>query len=109
MEGRGGFRELPIEPHGILWQDDFISPDHEARLISIFRTELDWPQRSGRLSLHYGRAFSYKTFGIDPDTPPKPFPWWLQPLIPRTEARPPDQVCLQFYAPGTGIDRKSVV
>jgi hypothetical protein len=95
--------ELPISPSGILWQNDFITPDHEQRLISIFRTELTWPERNGRLSLHYGYTFDYKTFGIDPDIPYKEFPEWLQPLIPTSESRPPDQVCLQYYPPGAGI------
>ncbi|THC96024.1 hypothetical protein EYZ11_004484 [Aspergillus tanneri] len=99
----GEFKELPIEPRGILWQDDFVDPDHEQRLISIFLNELEWPARAGRLSLHYGYTFDYKTFGIDPDIPYKEFPDWLQPLIPTTEARPPDQVCLQHYPPGSGI------
>lgn len=97
------FKELPIEPRGIIWQDDFVTPEHEQRLLSIFRNELTWPDRTGRISLHYGYTFDYKTFGIDPDIPYKEFPDWLQPLIPTTESRPPDQVCLQYYPPGSGI------
>ncbi|KAF5618608.1 Alkylated DNA repair alkB like 8 [Fusarium sp. NRRL 52700] len=77
--------------------------EHEQKLIHIFENELEWPTRAGRLSLHYGYTFSYKTFGIDEGTPFKPFPEWLAPLLPTTEGRPPDQVCLQQYAPGTGI------
>ncbi|RSL48641.1 hypothetical protein CEP54_012811 [Fusarium duplospermum] len=96
-------KELPIKPSGILMQKDFITPEHEAKLVHIFQHELDWPERSGRLSLHWGYTFSYKTFGIDEDIPFKPFPDWLVPLLPTTEGRPPDQVCLQHYAPGTGI------
>ncbi|RAK95619.1 2OG-Fe(II) oxygenase family oxidoreductase [Aspergillus ibericus CBS 121593] len=96
-------QELPIEPRGILWEEDFITPEHEQRLISIFRHELDWPDRTGRQSLHYGYTFDYKTFGIDPDIPYKEFPDWLKPLIPTTEGRPPEQVCLQYYPPGSGI------
>ncbi|KAJ5594598.1 uncharacterized protein N7459_000806 [Penicillium hispanicum] len=103
MDDRAQLHELPIDPRGILWQDDFISAEHEQRLISIFRHELAWPDRAGRISLHYGYSFDYKTFGIDPDIPYKEFPAWLQPLIPTTEARPPDQVCLQYYPPGSGI------
>ncbi|TQN68100.1 Alkylated DNA repair protein ALKBH8-like protein [Colletotrichum shisoi] len=95
--------ELPIQPSGLFWQDDFITAEHEARLVHIFRHELAWPERSGRLSLHYGYTFDYKTFGVDPDIPFAPFPDWLQPLIPTTEGRPPDQVCLQHYPPGAGI------
>ncbi|KAM0330113.1 hypothetical protein ACHAQA_004285 [Verticillium albo-atrum] len=95
--------ELSLLPSGIWMQLDFITPEHEATLINIFQTQLTWPDRRGRLSLHYGYTFSYKTFGIDEDTPYKPFPDWLVPLLPTTEARPPDQVCLQYYAPGTGI------
>lgn len=95
--------ELPIKPSGILMQKDFITPEHEERLIQLFRNELEWPTRKGRLSLHYGYTFSYKTFGIDDETPFIPFPDWLGPLLPTTEGRPPDQVCLQFYPPGTGI------
>ncbi|KAF5544729.1 Alkylated DNA repair alkB like 8 [Fusarium mexicanum] len=95
--------ELPIKPSGIFMQHDFITPEHEQKLIHIFENELEWPSRGGRLSLHYGYTFSYKTFGIDEETPFKPFPEWLVPLLPTTEGRPPDQVCLQQYAPGTGI------
>ncbi|KAK6202109.1 hypothetical protein LQW54_009067 [Pestalotiopsis sp. IQ-011] len=95
--------ELPIQPAGIFWQDDFITAEHEAKLIEIFRQQLEWPERSGRLSLHYGYTFDYKTFGVDPDVPFKPFPDWLEPLIPTREGRPPDQVCLQHYPPGAGI------
>lgn len=95
--------ELPIEPNGILWQNNFIDEEHEARLISIFLNELEWPDRPGRISLHYGYTFDYKTFGIDPDIPYKEFPDWLKPLIPTTESRPPEQVCLQYYPPGSGI------
>ncbi|ORY58822.1 uncharacterized protein BCR38DRAFT_446712 [Pseudomassariella vexata] len=95
--------ELPIEPHGIFWQADFITPEHEQSLIHIFQHTLQWPARSGRLSLHYGYTFDYKTFGVDPDIPFKEFPDWLQPLIPLVDGKPPVQVCLQHYAPGTGI------
>ncbi|KKK19634.1 hypothetical protein P175DRAFT_0500911 [Aspergillus ochraceoroseus IBT 24754] len=95
--------QLPVEPNGLLWQDDFIDPEHEQRLLWIFRNELTWADRPGRLSLHYGYTFDYKTFGIDPDIDYKQFPEWLRPLIPTTENRPPDQVCLQYYPPGAGI------
>ncbi|KAF4426538.1 Alkylated DNA repair alkB like 8 [Fusarium acutatum] len=95
--------ELQIKPSGIFMQHDFITTEHEQKLIHIFENELEWPARGGRLSLHYGYTFSYKTFGIDEETPFKPFPDWLVPLLPTTEGRPPDQVCLQQYAPGTGI------
>ena len=81
---------------------DFITPEHEQSLLCTFRT-LDWPSRSGRLSIHWGYTFSYKTFGIDPDTPFRPFPSWLPALFPPNEPRAPDQVCLQYYPPGTGI------
>ncbi|KAF4767771.1 hypothetical protein HAV15_009852 [Penicillium sp. str.  len=84
MEDRSNFHELSTEPYGIFWQEDFIDAEHEQRLISVFTNELEWPDRPGRISLHYG----YK---------------WLQPLIPTTEDRPPDQVCLQYYPPGAGI------
>ncbi|KAI1858802.1 uncharacterized protein JN550_012456 [Neoarthrinium moseri] len=95
--------ELHITPSGIFWQDGFITPEHEKQLIQIFRNELEWPDRSGRLSLHYGYTFDYKTFGVDPNVPYKDFPEWLQPLIPTREGRPPEQVCLQHYPPGAGI------
>ncbi|KAF4980649.1 hypothetical protein FZEAL_3398 [Fusarium zealandicum] len=95
--------ELPIQPSGVFVQNDFITAEHESELLRIFQHELEWPARSGRLSLHWGYTFSYKTFGIDKDIPFKPFPDWLVPLLPITESRPPDQVCLQHYAPGTGI------
>ncbi|KAI9147571.1 Alkylated DNA repair protein alkB [Paramyrothecium foliicola] len=95
--------ELNMKPSGILLQKNFTTPEHEAELLDIFRNKLDWPQRPGRVSLHYGYTFSYKTFGIDMDIPFIPFPDWLVPLLPTTEGRPPDQVCLQHYAPGTGI------
>lgn len=103
MGGQSKFTELPLEPHGLLWQNDFIDHAHEERLISIFRNELEWSDRPGRLSLHYGYTFDYKTFGLDPDIPYKEFPEWLQPLVPTTESRPPEQVCLQYYPPGSGI------
>ncbi|KAH8647142.1 2OG-Fe(II) oxygenase superfamily protein [Xylariales sp. PMI_506] len=96
-------KELPIQPSGLFWQDDFITPEHEERLVHIFLHELEWPERSGRLSLHYGYTFDYKTFGVDPNIPFKDFPEWLQPLIPTCEGRPPEQVCLQHYPPGAGI------
>jgi hypothetical protein len=95
--------ELPIQPAGLFWQDDFITVEHEERLLHIFRHELAWPDRTGRLSLHYGYTFDYKTFGVDPDIPFRDFPAWLQPLLPTREGRPPDQVCLQHYPPGAGI------
>ncbi|KAI1267681.1 hypothetical protein F5Y18DRAFT_378436 [Xylariaceae sp. FL1019] len=99
--------ELPVEPRGLYLQPDFITPAHEAKLLHIFRHELTWPVSknpgAARLSLHYGYTFDYKTFGIDPDIPYKPFPSWLEPLIPMSEERPPDQVCLQWYPPGAGI------
>ncbi|KAI1421384.1 hypothetical protein F5Y12DRAFT_33436 [Xylaria sp. FL1777] len=112
--------ELPIIPRGIKFQADFITPAHEARLLHIFRHELEWPatkKPGSRLSLHYGYTFDYKTFGVDPDIPHRAFPDWLRPLIPRGVAergdggrgsrgrrvRDPDQVCLQYYPPGAGI------
>lgn len=91
-----------MQPSGLRMQHDFITEDHEADLIQIFHG-LDWPERPGRRSLHWGYTFCYKTFGIDKDIPFKPFPDWLEPLLPTTEGRPPDQVCLQYYPPGTGI------
>ncbi|KAF9888584.1 hypothetical protein FE257_008516 [Aspergillus nanangensis] len=103
MPPQGHMHELPIQPRGLFWHEDFITPEHEARLISLFQTELQWPDRNGRISLHYGYTFDYKTFGLDPDIPYKEFPSWLQPLIPTTETRPPEQVCLQYYPPGAGI------
>ncbi|KAI1282673.1 hypothetical protein F5Y07DRAFT_350596 [Xylaria sp. FL0933] len=112
--------ELPIIPRGIRFQADYITPEHEARLLHIFRHELSWLEAKkpgSRLSLHYGYTFDYKTFGVDPDIPYKPFPDWLRPLIPRLptnskagkgeddkgKTRDPDQVCLQYYPPGAGI------
>ncbi|CAN8102014.1 unnamed protein product [Discula destructiva] len=95
--------QLFIEPKGIYWQNEFVSREHEEKLVQIFRGELEWPDRNGRLSLHYGYTFDYKTFGVDPDIPFKDFPDWLQPLIPSYEGRPPEQVCLQYYPPGAGI------
>ncbi|KAI8951857.1 hypothetical protein F4801DRAFT_577957 [Xylaria longipes] len=114
--------ELPMRPRGLRFQPDFITAEHEAKLLYIFQHDLVWPEpkKSGtRLSLHYGYTFDYKTFGIDPEIPYKPFPEWLVPLIPilpklstdnegsedgeREEGRLPDQVCLQHYPPGAGI------
>lgn len=107
--------ELPLNPRGIKFQADFITASHEAELLHIFKHELEWPVSrnpgGARLSLHYGYTFDYKTFGVDPDIPYKPFPAWLRPLIPQGvgdsaaggEGRDPDQVCLQYYPPGAGI------
>ncbi|KAI0018063.1 hypothetical protein F4780DRAFT_559127 [Xylariomycetidae sp. FL0641] len=98
--------ELPIEPRGIWWHSDFVTPAHEQELLRIFRNELTWPENKGscsRISLHYGYTFDYKTFGVDPDIPYKPFPDWLKPLVPVYEGRLPEQVCLQYYPPGAGI------
>ncbi|RDW76854.1 uncharacterized protein DSM5745_06846 [Aspergillus mulundensis] len=95
------FTEHPTIP-GLYTQPSFITIPHETELITLFAT-LPWPNRPGRISLHYGYTFDYKTFGIDPAIPYIPFPTWLQPLIPTTESRPPDQVCLQYYPPGSGI------
>ncbi|KAI1827229.1 2OG-Fe(II) oxygenase superfamily protein [Xylaria intraflava] len=101
--------DLPAPP-GLKLQEDFITPAHESALLQIFQRELAWPEAKtpgARLSLHYGYTFDYKTFGIDPAIPYKPFPAWLGPLIPKLsgadESRPPDQVCLQHYPPGAGI------
>lgn len=64
-------------------QRDFITRDHEAELVRLFREELEWPRvGKGRVSLHYGYTFSYKNFGIDEDVPFREFPGWLRPLIP---------------------------
>jgi hypothetical protein len=96
--------ELPMSPTGILVDEDFITPEHEAELLRIFQEELEWPQdRVGRRSLHWGFTFCYKTFAVDKSIPYRPFPDWLVPLLPRTETREPDQVCLQHYPPGAGI------
>ncbi|KAF2969921.1 hypothetical protein GQX73_g3653 [Xylaria multiplex] len=98
--------ELPIRPRGLKFQADFITPAHEAKLLHIFQHELEWPESrnpGARLSLHYGYTFDYKTFGIDPEIPYKPFPEWLRPLIPKEGGRDPEQVCLQYYPPGAGI------
>ena len=93
--------EQILWPPGLRMQTDFISVETEAELLSIFRA-LDWPSLPGRRSLHYGYTFSYKTFGIDQDTPYKPFPAWLDRALP-AEYRKPDQVCVQHYPPGAGI------
>ncbi|KAK2603611.1 hypothetical protein QQS21_004192 [Conoideocrella luteorostrata] len=94
--------ELSIQPSGLFMQTDFVTVESESLLIDILAS-LEWPARPGRRSLHYGYTFSYKTFGIDQDTPYKPFPDWLLPLLPPTEAHKPDQVCVQHYPPGAGI------
>lgn len=94
---------LDTLPSGILVHENFITEEHEAKILRIFRNDLDWPDRKGRRSLHYGYTFSYKTFAIDEDVPYIPFPDWLAPLLPTGEGRPPDQVCVQHYPPGTGI------
>lgn len=94
---------LGTEPAGILVHRDFISPEHEDAILRIFRHQLNWPERKGRRSLHYGYTFSYKTFAVDEDVPYEPFPDWLTPLLPTGEGRPPDQVCVQHYPPGAGI------
>lgn len=101
---RGNIPQMePLPIPGLSIIRDFITPTHEASLISTFRA-LPWPSRAGgRLSLHWGYTFSYKTFGIDLSTPFRPFPFWLPALFPPTESRAPDQVCLQYYPPGTGI------
>lgn len=93
---------LETKPAGIFVQNDFISKEHEQAILEIF-LKLDWPDRKGRRSLHYGYTFSYKTFAIDEDVPYEPFPDWLKPLLPTTEGRAPDQVCIQYYPPGAGI------
>ncbi|KAJ1327720.1 alkylated DNA repair protein alkB homolog-like 8 [Microdochium nivale] len=82
-------------PRGLRMQRDFITPEHEAELMRVFREELEWPERNGgggkakgRLSLHYGYTFSYKTFGVDEDVPFREFPDWLVPLIPLLPCEP---------------------
>lgn len=99
--------QLPLEPRGLFLEENFITSEHEQKLLNIFKHELSWPESRAttpaRLSLHYGYTFDYKTFGVDPDIPYKPFPAWLDPLVPVTESRPPDQVCLQWYPAGAGI------
>ncbi|KAG5979954.1 hypothetical protein E4U55_004543, partial [Claviceps digitariae] len=95
-------QELETNPSGLFMQTDFLTPEAESQLLDIF-ARLEWPSLPGRRSLHYGYTFSYKTFGIDTDIPFKPFPDWLVPLFPPDETRPPDQVCLQHYPPGSGI------
>ncbi|KAM3478399.1 hypothetical protein MY8738_005998 [Beauveria namnaoensis] len=94
---------LDTEPAGLFVYKDFISKEHEETILQILCDQLDWPDRKGRRSLHYGYTFSYKTFAIDTDVPHAPFPDWLLPLLPADEGRPPDQVCVQHYPPGTGI------
>jgi hypothetical protein len=83
-------------------ETDFLSSEAESELLEVF-ANLEWPALPGRRSLHYGYTFSYKTFGIDTDIPFKAFPEWLVPLLPQTESRQPDQVCVQHYPPGAGI------
>lgn len=98
--------ELLTAPPGLYWQDDFITTEHEQALLTHFHTHLLPTHQSthkGRLSFHYGYTFDYKTFNIDPAIPYKPFPGWLRALLPPSEPRPPDQVCLQYYPPGAGI------
>ncbi|KAM3515869.1 hypothetical protein MY11210_000409 [Beauveria gryllotalpidicola] len=94
---------LDTEPAGLFVHKDFISKEDEETILQILCDQLDWPERKGRRSLHYGYTFSYKTFAIDTDVPHAPFPDWLLPLLPAGEDRPPDQVCVQHYPPGTGI------
>lgn len=84
-------------------QCDFISPQVEEQVLERLQNELEWPDRSGRRSLHYGYTFCYKTFKIDYDIPYKNFPEWLLPLLPSEEESRPDQVCIQHYPRGAGI------
>lgn len=87
---------------GLRHEPEYITAEQEASLIETFQG-LAWPERSGRLALHYGYTFDYKTMGIDPNIPFIEFPDWLEATLPRSETRRPDQVCLQYYSPGTGI------
>lgn len=91
------------KPSGIYMQYDFMTEEAEREALKIFSEELPWPDRNGRRSLHYGYTFCYKTFKIDLDIPYKPFPDFLIGMLPNTESTPPDQVCIQYYPPGTGI------
>lgn len=93
--------ESPVP--GLLTQRDAISREQEAHLIDIFQHELVWPVRKGRLALHYGYTFDYKSMGIDQQIPYIPFPRWLEEVLPSGESTLPEQICLQYYAPGTGI------
>lgn len=96
---------MPVESlvSGLQIEHDFITREQEVSLIRIFQHDLTWPDRKGRLALHFGYTFDYRSMGIDRKVPFIQFPPWLQTVLPKTESRPPDQVCLQYYAPGTGI------
>lgn len=88
---------------GLLCETEFISQEQESHLIDVFRHQLVWPDRKGRLALHFGYTFDYKSMGIDETIPFISFPPWLENVLPADESRKPDQVCLQYYAPGIGI------
>lgn len=100
---RGSMEGMTVP--GLLIEQDFISEAQERELVDIFRHRIAWPEdRKGRLAVHYGHTFSYRTMGIDPDVPFIDFPDWLVAVLPRPDnGRRPDQVCLQYYKPGTGI------
>lgn len=91
------------QPPGLVLTTDFIDAEYESKLLELFRSELEWPDRAGRRSLHYGYTFCYKTFKIDKNVPYQPFPEWMNALLPKEQNRIPDQVCLQHYPPGAGI------
>lgn len=91
------------QPPGLVLTTDFVTEEFEKKVLETFLSELEWPDRNGRRSLHYGYTFCYKTFKIDRDIPYEPFPPWLNQLLPPGETELPDQVCIQHYPPGAGI------
>jgi alkylated DNA repair dioxygenase AlkB len=116
MRGRGK-DQMPLFdygqtlPNGFAYYPDFITPEEESNLISIFHTlplkNAPYKEYTAkRRILNFGYGFDEKTGKVTPGTP---LPDFLRPLAVRAAARagiPKNKVVeglITHYAPGTGV------
>jgi alkylated DNA repair protein (DNA oxidative demethylase) len=102
-------RTAPAPPEGLVYQQEFLTPDEEIALLQRFDTLAFQPivmkgVVARRTALRYGLGYDYDRRTATPDAPP--LPDWLVPVRDRAAALAGDelvQALVQRYPPGAPI------
>jgi DNA oxidative demethylase len=101
----------PDLPEGLVYREDFISPDEERRLLELFET-VDFGavtmrgQTAKRTVRHYGLGYAYDTGELVPTDPLPPDMSWLRDRCAQLMDRDPAdlvQILVSRYPTGAGI------
>jgi alkylated DNA repair dioxygenase AlkB len=100
-----------VEPEGLSYQEDFVSPDEERELLAEiepldFRELSMRGQTAKRTVRHFGLAYDYESGGVVPGDPlPEGLEWLRDRAAALIERAPEDlvQILITRYPEGAGI------